>query len=157
MQSTSNALQSSSSFIPSSSKREDIAAPQVAKAAAIPLTDGRLKPSVDADFETFWKLYPARNGKRIGKPEAIAKWERLDVNDRQQVLVAIQNYAESNLVSKGIGIKDPHRWLRIGKDNEPWREWIEPESKQTGKELRDGKIELPRTGFADRDYRAGVF
>ena len=157
MQSTRNALQSSSSFIPSSPKKEDIAVQQVPNAAAIPLTDDRQKPSVDADFEAFWKLYPARKGKRIGRPEAIAKWQRLDVNDRRQVLVAVQHYATSELVLRGIGIKDPHRWLKIGKNNEPWRDWIEPESKQTGKELHDGKVDLPRTGFADRDYRTGVF
>ena len=156
MQSTCNALLSSSLLIPSSPKKEDIAVPQVANAAAIPLTEDRQKPSVDADFEAFWRMYPARKGKRIGKQEAISKWQRLDANDRQQVLVATRNYATSDLVLNGIGIKDPHRWLRIGKNNEPWRDWIEPEQ-QSGRELQNGKVKLPRTGFADRDYREGVF
>ncbi|MBS0164744.1 MAG: hypothetical protein JSR29_01550 [Nitrospira sp.] len=84
-------------------------------------------PAVDHDFEDFWKSYPARNGKRLGRAEAVQKWNRLKTEDRKQVLIAVHHYANSKLVSEGIGIKDPHRWLINGKGNEPWRDWIEPE------------------------------
>src|SRR4029077_4323962 len=95
-----------------------------------------MPPAVDKEFDEFWKGYPKRNGKRLGKPEALKKWKSLNVEDRKQVLVAVQHYARSEMVVKGIGIKDPHRWLRSGKDDEPWRDWIEPE--QPSKKLMNG-------------------
>ena len=84
-------------------------------------------PAVDHQFEEFWKAYPMRDGRRIGKPEALKKWSSLSAPDRKRVLIAVQHYANSNQVLAGIGIKDPHRWLRKGKKDEPWREWLEPE------------------------------
>jgi len=84
-------------------------------------------PAVDHEFELFWKNYPMRNGKRLGRSEAVQKWNRLKTDDRKQVLIAVRHYASSKLVTEGMGIKDPHRWLKNGKGNEPWRDWIEPE------------------------------
>lgn len=105
--------------------------------------DDKKSPSrpVDHEFEEFWNLYPPRNGKRVGKPEALEKFKRLKPDDRLIVLQAVRHYATSELVQNGIGIKDPHRWLRLGKDkngkaNEPWRDWIEPE--QSTKKLTNG-------------------
>ena len=82
---------------------------------------------VDHEFEEFWNLYPMRNGKRVEKPGAVKKFQALKPDDRVLVLTAVRNYARSELVEKGIGIKDAHRWLRTGKDHEPWRDWMEPE------------------------------
>lgn len=87
--------------------------------------------AVDLEFEEFWKHYPMRNGKRIGRSEAVRKWNRLKPEDRKQVLIAVRHYASSKRIVEGFGIKDPHRWLRNGKDDEPWREWIEPEQPST--------------------------
>jgi hypothetical protein len=78
-------------------------------------------------FDQFWKLYPARNGKKLLKGEALKKFGLLAPDDRTLLLTAVKNYAVSALVSKGIGIKDPHRWIRTGSNDEPWRDWIEPE------------------------------
>ena len=86
-----------------------------------------MPPAVDLKFEEFWKSYPARNGKRVGKPETKRKFEVLSLQDRELVLVATRNYAASELVQKGVGIKDPHRFLQNGKKDEPWRDWITPE------------------------------
>lgn len=84
-------------------------------------------PAVDQSFEEFWNTYPMRSGKRLGKQEALKKWRLLSSKDQSQVLIAVRHYASSKTVSEGIGIKDPHRWLRNGKKDEPWREWLEPE------------------------------
>lgn len=84
-------------------------------------------PAVDHDFENFWKCYPARNGKRIGKVEAQRKFRSLSSQDRGLVLVATRNYAASELIQKGVGVRDPHRFLQNGKKDEPWRDWITPE------------------------------
>lgn len=88
-------------------------------------------PADDHEFEEFWKSYPMRNGKRLGRPEALRKWKCLKPEDRKHVLIAVRHYASSKLVTDGIGIKDPHRWLRNCKGDEPWREWIEPEQPTT--------------------------
>ena len=82
--------------------------------------------AVDLEFEEFWQYYPMRDGRRLDKPEALRKWQVIKVDDRKQVLIAVRHYANSKQVLEGIGIKDPHRWLRKGKKDEPWREWLEP-------------------------------
>lgn len=113
-------------------------------------------PAVDHEFDEFWNLYPMRNGKRVGKPEALKKFQLLSPEDRLVVLAAVQHYATSELVQKGVGIMDAHRWLRNGKGHEPWRDWIEPEQRAT-KEVQNGRHHLPRIGFTERDYREGAF
>jgi len=78
-------------------------------------------------FEEFWETYPARNGKKLEKSATEALFCKLSPTEQQQVVQAAQNYAASDLAEKGIGIKDPKRFLRNGKGNEPWRDWLEPE------------------------------
>lgn len=107
------------------------------------------------EFEEFWTHYPMRNGKRLGKPEAYTKFQQLTPNDRPLVLIAVKHYAESELVQKGIGIKDAHRWLRASKGNDPWRDWITPEQK--AKEKANGNSWQRHSGFAEKDYAAGSF
>ena len=114
-------------------------------------------PAVDHGFEEFWELYPMRNGKRLGKPEALARFRQLKSEDRLLILTAVGNYAASEMTQKGIGIKDAHRWLRNGKDSEPWRDWLTPEQPVNSQEVKNGKHRLPRVGFEERDYRQGTF
>jgi hypothetical protein len=90
-------------------------------------TRNALPDTVRLTFDQFWSLYPARNGKKLFKGEALKKFVLLAPDDRTLLLTAVKNYAVSTLVSKGIGIKDPHRWIRTGRNDEPWRDWIEPE------------------------------
>lgn len=78
-------------------------------------------------FEDFWKAYPDRNEKKLGKAETFRRYCRIKEADLPLVNQAAANYACSDLVTRGIGIKDPKRFIRDGKDDEPWREWIEPE------------------------------
>jgi hypothetical protein len=77
--------------------------------------------SVKHEFEEFWNLYPTRNGKKLEKKAALKNFCQLTTEDRQQVIRAVKNYAAS-----GEMPKDPHRWLRTGKGDEPWRDWLEP-------------------------------
>ena len=81
------------------------------------------------EFEAFWGLAPPRNGKLLGELEASQKFLRLSAEDRPRVLIAVKHYAESTQVKEGIGIMDPHRFLQNSNGAEPWREWIEPETK----------------------------
>jgi len=88
-----------------------------------------LKPKEDLDdFENFWKVYPARNGKKFGKLDAQEKFLAITKEDRSLVIKAAQNYAASELVQKGVGVKDAKRFLQKNKNgSEFWRDWIEPE------------------------------
>ena len=115
-----------------------------------PKTTPKTPPAVCEAFETtFWNSYPTRNGRKIGKPAALRNWQRLTEEDRRDLLpIAVKHYAASPDVQRGIGVKDPARWLFSGKNEEPWREWIEPASATTGS--------LPRNGFEDTDYHKGV-
>ena len=81
----------------------------------------------DISFGEFWEIAPARNGKKIGKTEAIKKFYKLKAGDLANVIVAVHNYAESEMVKKGIGIKDPHRFISNRDNPNYWKEWMEPE------------------------------
>lgn len=98
-------------------------------------------PAVLELFETsFWNPYPLRKGRKLGKPEALKKWLALSEEDRPKVSTALKHYAASPDIQDGIGIKDPHRWLR-NKDGEPWRDWLEPVAAQpsiNGKDFTEG-------------------
>lgn len=85
--------------------------------------ESNLIPPVDPEFEEFWRLYPSRGGKKPEKKAAQTNFSQLSTGDRQLVIVAVRHYAES-----GRWPKDPHRWLRTTKGDEPWRDWIEPET-----------------------------
>lgn len=119
-------------------------------------TEKDMPPAVEGEFEELWTLFPTRNGKRVGKPEALRKYRTLSAEDRQLALVAVRHYANSELVLKGVGIMDLHRFLQKAKWDQPWRDWIEPEQRVT-KELHHDKHKIPRTGFTERDYREGAF
>ena len=88
-------------------------------------------PAVELGFEEFWESYPKRNGKRLDKPKALKKFSKLSAEEKQSVLVAVKHYENSALVKKGIGVRDPHRWLQDGDGNQPWRDWVEPEQPTT--------------------------
>lgn len=78
----------------------------------------------------FWEPYPKRNGKRIGKEAAYKKYLEVKKEDRELLHQAVKNYANSKMVKKGIGIKDPKRFITNRDNPEYWREWIEPEEPQ---------------------------
>ncbi len=80
-------------------------------------------------FEEFWKNYPARNGKKLEKSETLRKYCTLTEADLSVCNQAVINYANSESIQKGIGIKDPKRFLK----DDYWREWIEPEKKEAFK------------------------
>lgn len=83
-------------------------------------------------FEEFWKNYPARNGKKIGKDTTFDYFCDLKPCEVLVCIQAAKNYADSEMVSDGIGIKDPQRFLISGRGKQKtqfWREWVEPEKK----------------------------
>lgn len=86
------------------------------------------------EFETqFWVQYPARNEKKLGKENAFKKYLKISDEEKPLLYQAVKNYRDSELVRKGIGIKDPERFLVSGNGYEYWREWITPEIKRNEK------------------------
>ena len=78
----------------------------------------------------FWDNYPKRNGKRIGKEKTKELFFKLKPKDLTNIIIAVKNYAESELVKKDIGIKDPQRFISNRDNKEYWKEWMEPETNQ---------------------------
>ena len=107
--------------------------------------------------KVFWKLYPARNGKKLEKEETWKRFLKLAEEDKIKVTQAAKNYADSQAVQDGIGIRDPKRFLKDGKGNEPWRDWIEPEKIKSGGKngTGDGRTKK-HTGLGEKDYGEGV-
>lgn len=68
---------------------------------------------VDEDaptFAAFWELYPRRHGKRVGKAEAQALWDKLKRPDHDLILVAVVHYAAA--CNGGVTLaRDAERWL----------------------------------------------
>ena len=64
-------------------------------------------------FNIFWKLYPKRNGKKIGKKECLDWWQRkVDVEETyKQIIRGVENFAESKKVIDGFA-EDPIRFLK---------------------------------------------
>jgi hypothetical protein len=83
---------------------------------------------VSAAFNTFWSIYPSRNGKKLEKEEARRRFQRLSMEDQTLCCQAAKNFAASQQVRDGIGIKDPKRFIRDGAGQEPWRDWLSPDS-----------------------------
>lgn len=96
----------------------------------------RIKPCVSCRkflFEKyFWPTYPRRNGKKIGKPEALILFcdsKKIKEKDVGLILKAVKNYASSKTVQDGVGIRDAIRFLRPsrGETKALWLEWVESE------------------------------
>jgi len=102
----------------------------------------------DADdpfpFEDFWSIYPARNGKRLGKANAEIEWRKLSYAERQRAMTGAEHLAASDQLPK-----DAERFLRRakgGKGGFPFDDWQEPAEGQ-----RSSTFTPPR----DADYLEG--
>ena len=72
-------------------------------------------------FDEFWKVYPARQGKKLERGEALKKFQELKVDEIPLVLKAAKNYADDQGVKNGIGIRDPKRFFI----NDFWKDWVD--------------------------------
>ncbi|MDE1904854.1 MAG: hypothetical protein KGH75_00200 [Rhodospirillales bacterium] len=74
-------------------------------------------------FDEFWKAYPRRNGRRLGRGKCVERWIRLTLDDRRAAWRGAVHYAHD--VDAGLTIaKDPDRWLR----DRCWEDWQDPPS-----------------------------
>lgn len=86
-------------------------------------------PEFESFFNALWDSYPKRNGRKVGKPEAHRKAAMVQTEDRAFLLRAIKNYAASTSLPM-----DAHRFIKNGKGDDPWREYVDPSesTKATG-------------------------
>lgn len=75
-------------------------------------------------FDDFWKIYPNRNGRKVGKQATMKLFKNLKSEDIPTLMSAVKNYSDSPDVMRNFA-KDPERFLQ----NNYWRDFIEkPES-----------------------------
>ena len=78
----------------------------------------------EISFEEFWEIAPSRNGKKIGREAAWKKFQKLKESDLANIIIAISNYRDSEMVQSGVGIKDPERFIANRDNPEFWKEWM---------------------------------
>ncbi|MFN2346098.1 MAG: hypothetical protein ABR616_10330 [Dermatophilaceae bacterium] len=120
--------------------------PDPAKIKPLPSTD--VDDEVARQFDAFWQVYPRRNGKRVGKANALIEWRKLTVEQRRRAYVGARNLAMSDTLPK-----DPERFLRRakgGKGDYPFDDWQTPAdvdpAKRTGNDLRAAAKALREAG-----------
>lgn len=74
-----------------------------------------------ANFEEWWKIYPARKGIKAGKEAALEEFEKIIRSDEdfEQLMRATKRYGDVELP------KDGERFLK----KNYWRDWIGPDAK----------------------------
>jgi hypothetical protein len=84
-------------------------------------TTTRAEDPSGVPFDEFWNHYPERDGKKIGRSEAVSGWERLSDSERTSVMVGVRHYrvACDDGVTKAM---DAHRWLAKRR----WEDWQTP-------------------------------
>ena len=117
--------------------------------------DKKEKTAHEIYFEEFWEIAPARNSKKLDKAAAEKKFMNLKADDLANVIVAIHNYADSEMVKQGTGIKDPHRFLSNRDNKEYWKEWMEPEIKNS--KSKGFQTKESRNSQAEEEYLNEVF
>lgn len=71
-------------------------------------------------FDAFWDVYPRRNGRKLGKAKARAKWAKLPLPDRRLAMQAVAAYADAVKDQSTIA-KDAERFLSA----DYWRDWAD--------------------------------
>ena len=78
--------------------------------------------SCNNGFSEFWDAYPRREGRKVGKAQALAQWQKLTHTDQRQALIAVRHYAAERGGPGQLSPEDAQRWLR----HETWRAFVDP-------------------------------
>ncbi len=79
-------------------------------------------------FDDFWKAYPARHGRKLGKALCLKIFEKLPHEDQVLVLKAAIQYAAASKPKADEFVplpRDPIRFLK----QDWWRDWVETTQK----------------------------
>jgi phage replication O-like protein O len=99
-------------------------------------------------FERFWKKYPKRNGKKLGKQETLMTiMKQVKINELDMLDIALDNYINSTSVQNGYS-KDPKRFIK--NRDWSWRDWVESADQSSiisiGKKKTQAEINAYRPG-----------
>ena len=88
-------------------------------------TGSQTQESVFAELKTS---YPKKVGKFPEEQEVFRRFCLVPEDDWPLLLTAVKNYADSEQVKRGVGIKDPKNFIgNQMNESSYWKEWIEPE------------------------------
>lgn len=73
-------------------------------------------------FEELWGTYPRRDGRKVGKAQAQAQWQKLTPADQTLALAAVAHYAAERGGPGQLSPEDAQRWLR----DKRFVDWAEP-------------------------------
>ena len=97
---------------------------QAVESGADDTADDNAPDPVEESFEQFWDIYPARNGKKVGKTNALIEWRKLTLEERRRAYIGAKHLAASDQLPK-----DAERFIRRakgGKGGFPFDDWQEP-------------------------------
>lgn len=82
----------------------------------------------------FWSIYPKRRGKKLSYEKSkklFCDFEEIKDKEIVLILTAVVNYANSESVKSGVGIRDAINFLKLGVDETVpfWTKWVEEEEK----------------------------
>lgn len=120
-ESSSATTESASAPADDTSSRE---LPREESARALPLVPRNAANDADAVArfdDHFWPTYPQRNGRRIGKAEALVQWCRLSIDEQRAALRGARHMAAEVAAGRTLP-PDAHRWLR----KRTWEDWQDP-------------------------------
>lgn len=73
-------------------------------------------------FEKFWAIYPERDGKKLGRGNALVEWRKLTLDERRRAYIGAEYLSAS-----GQRPKDAERFLRKTKGGDfPFDDWQTP-------------------------------
>ena len=99
------------------------------------------------EFEMFWRAYPKRKGKRVGKGAALRLYLKLKPAEQCEALEAAKNYARSDVAQDGYA-RDANRFL----STDYWRDWVDGAGDTNERERLISRLK----GHAGRRYRGST-
>lgn len=84
------------------------------------------RAETERQFDLFWNVYPKRNGKRLGRGDALTHFGRLTIDDRRAAYRGAVNYRAACDAGATIAA-DAFRWLRKRR----FEDWQTPASLPT--------------------------
>lgn len=85
-------------------------------------------PGQEGAFPEFKTSYPKKNGKFLEEQETFRRFCLVPQDDWPLLIQAVKNYADSDQVKRGVGLKDPKNFIGDQMTGRPfWKEWLEPE------------------------------
>lgn len=103
-----------------------------------------------AEFWKFWQVYPSRDGKKLGKGKAEAKFNKTPRRERDAIAVGVRNYRDAIDQGLAFGPKDAHRWL----NDRDWLDWQTPAKPDPNRRRKTPNEQAFEEFSEDPDWRA---